>query len=96
MRVHACVERSGLKLVSPPIDYPLYGLDAAWRGPRWLSDVQSGADAGICEVTLSHGDRRVPMRGHSYLDITSRSAASAQDDKHGRDSVRELAWLGLF
>jgi hypothetical protein len=79
----------------PPIGFPLYGLDASWLGTRWLKFVQGPVGEPLYEVTLGHGDRPVPMRGHPLLDITTRSAKNA----HDRDSVafqRELAFSGLF
>ena len=37
-------------------DFPLYGLDGAWSGRRWLGTVCAGPDGVIEYVSLGHGD----------------------------------------
>lgn len=48
--------------------FPWYGLDEAYAGPRWLSQVAFGADGSVEHGALGHGDRptlkaSLPMAG---------------------------------
>ncbi|MBY8884182.1 hypothetical protein K7472_04890 [Streptomyces sp. PTM05] len=37
-------------------DFPWYGLDEAWTGPRWLTQVGLSADGTVEHGSLGHGD----------------------------------------
>lgn len=40
----------------PPLDFPLVGLDASWRGPRWLDFLEGQAGKPVVGAWLGHGD----------------------------------------
>jgi hypothetical protein len=56
----------------PPVDFPIYGLDGSWTGPRWL-DYLGGSQNGqpTPDVWLAHSDRRWPTRGHPWVKIAT-------------------------
>jgi hypothetical protein len=39
----------------PPFDFPLYGLDATWTGPRWLDFFEGRAGSPSWGAWLGHG-----------------------------------------
>ncbi|SFP52939.1 hypothetical protein SAMN05421810_102861 [Amycolatopsis arida] len=40
--------------VSPPADFPVYGLDERWRGPRWLDFFEGRPGDPVWAVWLGH------------------------------------------
>ena len=84
-----------MRHVHPPIDFPLYGLDQSWHGPRWLAFVQGEFGEPIYEVFLGHGDRPLPSRGHPWLQVVTRSACFYPTTR-SIDHTQELAWDSLL
>lgn len=39
-------------------DFPWYGLDAAWTGPRWLMQVGASAQGTVDYGSIGHGDQQ--------------------------------------
>jgi hypothetical protein len=39
---------------SPPVDFPVYGLDASWTGPRWLASYGYAIGDPVTWVSLGH------------------------------------------
>jgi hypothetical protein len=58
-------------IVWPPIDFPVFGLDSAWSGPRWLSELAGAVGQSPGVIGLAHGDRPGPMRGHPFVLVAS-------------------------
>jgi hypothetical protein len=85
------------KRALPPIDFPLFGLDRAWSGPRWLDFVDGNPGEPVDWVWLGHGDRHGPMRGHPWTSVGNLRPAADRPVAAGRSAYeRELAWSGLF
>ncbi|WP_116044214.1 hypothetical protein [Amycolatopsis palatopharyngis] len=40
--------------VSPPVDFPIYGLDWGWRGPRWLDFFEGRPGEPVWALWLGH------------------------------------------
>jgi hypothetical protein len=74
----------------PPLDFPLYGLDDRWSGPRWLEHLEGAMRQPAVGVWLAHSDRRTPVRGHPWVLVGSFRPTS---DEHGL--ISEMAWTGL-
>jgi hypothetical protein len=81
----------------PPVDFPLFGLDEAWTGPRWLRYVWGAMGQPAPGVSLAHGDRVGRVRGHPSLVVTTwRPSGVPWADGPGVVLERELAWDGLY
>ena len=39
----------------PPVDFPVYGMDDTWTGPRWLDHLDGAAGEPLIGVRLAHG-----------------------------------------
>jgi hypothetical protein len=74
---------------SPPVAFPLYGLDASWPGARWLN--QFGDEIGDPPrwLTLAHES----ADGQSLIMVTtySRAATDAAAAQWGQSAAVELA-----
>lgn len=78
----------------PAIDFPAYGLDGSWKGPRWISHIDGSMGRPATGVTLAHGDRPWPGRGHSFVLVqTFRRGLHPPDVER---TSRELAFAALF
>ena len=51
------MSRYGQLRPSPPVDFPVYGLDEAWRGARWLELFGDAIGDPVRWVSLGHLDR---------------------------------------
>lgn len=81
----------------PPIDFPVFGLDRTWTRGRWLTAVSGAYGKPAQSVSLAHGDRPLPVRGHPLVEVTSASLSGHQLwCPAGVHAERELAWNGLF
>jgi hypothetical protein len=79
------------------IDFPVYGLDSSWSGPRWLSFVQGERDQPLREVHLQHGCSRWLAPDRPWVIVITvpwrRSRHEAGDT--GEAPERALAWYAL-
>lgn len=48
------MSRHGQLRPSPPVDFPVYGLDEAWRGARWLESFGDAIGDPVHWVSLGH------------------------------------------
>ena len=67
---------------SPPADFPVYGLDAAWGGARWLESFGDAISDPVRWVSLGHqgmeGDPLVIVDTHSRARTDAVAALSGQ------------------
>jgi hypothetical protein len=88
-------------------DFPVYGLDGAWSGRRWLSTVCLGPDGVIEYVSLGHGDepnRRPddpsPRRFVTVVTVPQRPERKSEDgaimEATSRTGAASIAGVGLL
>ena len=80
----------------PPVDFPVYGMDETWAGPRWLDHLEGAGGEPLIGVWLAHGPQ---------LDLVEHPGPWARvvtvprrrwPAERGRDPVSEVAfhaWL---
>lgn len=67
----------------PPIDFPLYGLDSSWSGPRWLDFFQGRVGAPVWMVSLGHGPQVERVAGRTWAMVASYSRQRFDLFPHG-------------
>jgi hypothetical protein len=88
-------------------DFPLYGLDGAWSGRRWLSTVCTGPDSVVDYISLGHGDepnRRPddpsPRRFVTVVTVPQRPQRKSPDgaivEATSRTGAASIAGVGLL
>jgi hypothetical protein len=88
-------------------DFPVYGLDGAWSGRRWLGTVCIGPDGVIEYVSLGHGDepnRRPddpsPRRFVTVVTVPQRPERKSEDgailEATSRTGAASIAGVGLL
>lgn len=89
-------------------DFPWYGLDQSWSGPRWLSAAVADATGAVEYGTIGHGDgpsRRpadpTPRRFASVVTVAHRPRRPSQDgtgylDATSPASAASVAGVGLL
>jgi hypothetical protein len=55
----------------PPFDFPLYGLDTSWTGPRWLDFFEGKAGSPSWGAWLGHGHDADRARGDEWVIVGS-------------------------
>jgi hypothetical protein len=55
----------------PPFDFPIYGLDATWTGPRWLDFFEGEAAGPSWAAWLGHGHDVERVAGRDWAIIGS-------------------------
>jgi hypothetical protein len=63
----------------PPLDFPLFGLNATWHGPRWLDFLEGQAGDPVVGAWLGHGDdnRRHNASNWAFVGTFSRTRVEA-------------------
>ena len=76
----------------PPVDFPVYGMDETWAGPRWLDNLEGAGGEPLIGVWLAHGPQ---------LDLVEHPGPWARvvtvpcrrwPAESGRDPVSEVAF----
>jgi hypothetical protein len=84
--------------VHPPIDFPVYGLDDSWAGPRWLAFVHGEVGKPLWGVDLLHGWSMFPTPDRPWVQVTTfpwpRFAAIMGAPGESPDHL--LAWHAMF
>jgi hypothetical protein len=86
----------------PVIEFPVYGCDETWTGPRWLEFVQfhhHGMDSeAITEVWTAHGDSRMldPASPSIRVGTLPLKAAERQLAGPDHDVARAAAFTAAF
>lgn len=80
--------------VSPPVDFPFYGLDAAWQGPRWL-DFFEGLD-GEPPWALWLGHRLPDGSGGVRVGTLPRQRYDEALSPRGGDRLAVVAFSAAF
>lgn len=77
---------------SPPVDFPLYGLDQAWPGLRWPDFYEGQLGEPTTGMWLGHRstDGEVAVRVGSF----PRARFDRIEAAHSRDPLAELAFAG--
>lgn len=83
----------------PAVDFPLYGLDAWWQGPRWLAGMDAAAEEPAWGGWLGHGitdgwESTAPWALVGSL--PRRRYAEVMAPSSGGDNAREVAFEALF
>lgn len=79
--------------IFPPLDFPIFGLDRTWKGPRWLNAVIGSYGEPAQSVWLAHGERLDPDR--EVLVMSHRLSEDQGWCPSGAHAERMLAWTGL-
>lgn len=93
-------ERPGSRVVrsSPPVDFPVYGLDASWPGSRWLhgqrhvSQQGGGVERRVVYMKPSMhrgGDPAEVFRSH-WAELVRLAAFILSDRGTGEDVVQDV------
>lgn len=74
------VERQNDPSISPPIDFPIYGMSDSWAGPRWLESI--GGDP-LSVVRLAHAT----SDGSGGVVVATLQRERYNHRKHGYDRI---------
>ncbi|WP_216213924.1 hypothetical protein [Amycolatopsis aidingensis] len=80
--------------VSPPPDFPVYGLDQAWQGPRWLDFFEAKQGAPAWALWLGH--RAEDGSGGVRIGTLPRSRYDATFTPRGGDNLAPVAFSAAF
>jgi hypothetical protein len=77
-------------LPSPPVDFPVYGLDASWPGSRWLESFGEAIGDPVHWVSLGHQD----LNGASliFVETFSRPRIDARKNSSGQSPLQHVAF----
>jgi hypothetical protein len=75
---------------SPPVDFPLYGLDTPWPGPRWLDTFGNAIGDPVQWVSLGHQS----LDGESliFVETFSRHRTDVWTASSGQPPLRHVAF----
>jgi hypothetical protein len=74
---------------SPPVDFPLYGLEPSWPGPRWLELFGEAIGDPVSWVTLGH--RSLDGESTVFVETFSRPRADALVSASGEPPMQHVA-----
>jgi hypothetical protein len=79
-------------------DFPLYGLDASWRMPRWLEFVDGIPSEDPWAIWLGHGEVDALHPTYPWVEVGSlpQPRHRAVMGAAGGDGAREVAFTTLF
>jgi hypothetical protein len=77
---------------SPPVDFPLYGLDDSWPGPRWLEFVDGRIGEPTWGIRLGH--QRPAADAYLGVAALPRTRYDHQCVSPGADRLGEVAFYG--
>ena len=73
----------------PPLDFPLYGLDSTWGGPRWLDFFEGRAGRPSWGAWLGHGRSADRNPGEEWAFVGSFSRQRFSELMLGREETFE-------
>jgi hypothetical protein len=71
------------------VEFPLYGLDATWLGPRWIESFGGWVGDPVASVLLAH--QAPDGRSAIFVYTLDRTLLDRQADRHGLDRLAEVA-----
>ena len=85
----------------PLLDFPVYGCDDTWTGPRWLEFIQNRSGEGgegADEVWLSHSHTRSPVPNHPSIRVMTLpyERFTRLMGHPGEDELRTIAFQTAF
>jgi hypothetical protein len=81
---------SGWTATSPPVAFPVYGLDASWPGARWLDGFGDAIGDPPRWVALAH--QAVDGRSLIMVNTYSRPPTDAKAARWGQSPLQEIAF----
>jgi hypothetical protein len=75
---------------SPPVDFPVYGLDPSWPGRRWLGNFGDAIGDPVHWVSLDH--QGVDGASIVVLQSISRPRTDAWEERSGQTPLQHVAW----
>lgn len=76
------------ELSSPPVEFPVYGLDA-WAGPQWIELFGERIGDPVAKVCLAH--QWPDNRSAVFVSTLSRARFDTRADRHGLDRLADAA-----
>ena len=80
-------------LEHPPVDFPVYGMDETWAGPRWLDHLEGAGGEPLIGVWLAHGPQLDPVEHPGPWARVVTVPRRRWPAEGGRDPVSEVADL---
>jgi hypothetical protein len=92
------LELVGRPPVFPPPDFPVYGFDESWAGPRWLEFLQGQPGRPLREIWLAHGWSPSPEASRPWARVGTFPAERYVRLMSGRygDAARTVATAAVF